>query len=301
METETLVLKYIGKNPFSTVYEICDNAAKLKLHYTKAKNAVIELIRQNKVGQLLGYYYVTPSMQKEVLFLRKITKLDKILKPKFKKLKYSGFSLDNLSFNQILELYIILFHLKIRIRKIELGINRKSPLPDNELARIQNDLIEYLASFSTSEPISSEKFHNELLRHLDDKYYFSTLHYLEIKTHKIPLKEKLEWLSKWFMSFNMGVIADDYGYETNKFPRKIIQNLFHKNGNPKFELIFEAQKAGEISEEFASELCTQWILRINAKHLKTKEQQRRFRETIRNKYRGWDIFEQGNFRSFDIS
>ncbi|MGB6462861.1 MAG: hypothetical protein WBF38_01375 [Nitrosotalea sp.] len=293
------ILNFLTENPFSTIREIAYNASETKINYKIAMKLTKELVKQNKISYLFGYYYTIPTIDKEILFLMKITHNDKILRPKFQKLQYK--IVKEKSFRQILEQYIALLHFQIKIKKTQAIIDEKSYSSDTAIKQIRYVLKNYLKSFKILEKFSEDDFHAYLYKYIVDKYFYDSLRYEEIKTHRRTIEERVDMLSTWLTKNDMSEITDQYGYQSNKFPRKIIQGMFHENGNPKLEQLYAATNAGRISNEDASKIFVQWILRLNVPRLKTKRDQIKFSNTIKKKYKGWDILEQGDFKSFDTS
>lgn len=297
------ILKYLQKNPLSTINQISCNSIDLRINHSTAIKIVNDLLRQGKITHLLEHYFVLPTIEKEINFLKKISDLDKILKPKFKKIRYLYRGSKEPTFEQILLQFISIIHLMIKIRLLELGQSAKhDTLSAQEMKKISSYLKKHLDSF-TGNTNSSWEFRQQLETYLDNEHFKLNLIYEEKRKGSIPLEEKIRMTSKWLTGNNISDISKQYGYKSNKFPRRVIlEKMFaRKTKNLRLDEMYNAIKTGKISNEEASKVFTQWIIRINAKKLKTKQDQKRFSKTIKKEYGGWDIFDQGDFKSFDIS
>ncbi len=295
MEKLKSVLSHLSKNPLSNIREISDNALGVKINYNTTCKIIQEQILQKKVAEIYGYYYIIPSINQEIPFLIKITNFDKIKKPKFKKIKFTSIG-SNPNFQSILKKYIALVNLENKIPTSSKK-SKISPL----ISYGNKALTEYLRIFRKKQSVKNKDFHTKLLMHLLKKYDTSSVVYDEIKAGGFPLEEKLDMLSIWFQENNPKWISEKYGYKSNKFPRKIISRLYHKNGNPRFEKLLLAVKTGKVTKKLASKIFVQWILRLNAPNLQTKRAQQKFQRNIKKNYSGWDILKQGDIKSFDIS
>jgi len=301
MEKTKQVFNYLIKNPLLSVREISDNALDVKINYNTTRKIIRELISQKKIAELLEYYYVIPTVNKEIQFLIKITNVDKILKPEFKKIKNPNTTSENHPFQQIIKQYIRLVNLMLRIRLTELRIAKESDsLNKKYMKEVRNELKNYLRSFKVDENISDDDFHMYLLKHIEDKHFFEDNNYDDIKTRRRLLEERMEMLSVFLESGSVKEVSDQYGYKSNKTPRKILEKLFFPNGKLALDKLYLAEKSGKISKKQSGKLFSQWVLRLNALDLKTKRDRQKFKRNVK-KFFNWDILEQGDFKSFDIS
>lgn len=292
------ILKFLTENPLSTIREIAYNASETKINYKVAIKLTNELIKQNKISNLFGYYYTVPTIDKEILFLAKITDNDKILRPKFQKLQYKIESKN--SFHSILEQYIALLRFQIKIKKTQSEIDTTPYSSDTTIRQIRYELKKYLESFKIPKKFNEDNFHAYLYKYIVDRHFSDKLSYEEIKTRGRTIEERVDMLSTWLAKQDVSEITDQYGYQSNKFPRRMIRGMFHKNGNIKFEQLYAAVNTGRISKKDASKILAQWILRLNISRLKKKRDQKKFNDTIKKKY-GWNLLEEGDFKSFDTS
>ncbi len=287
-------MSYVSKNPLSNIREISDNATYVKINHNTIYKVIQQQILKKKIAEINEYYYIIPSIKKEISFLIKITNFDKILKPKFEKIKFTPIG-SNPNFQSILKKYIALVNLE---NKIPIS-SKKFKIPPS-VSYGKKALIVYLRNFHNQQ-FEDIDFHTKLSLYLQQKYDSSTVIFDEIKAGGHAIESKLDMLSILFKENNYKSISEKYGYKTNKFPRKIISELYHKNGNPRFEKLLLAVKTGKITKNLADKIFVQWILRLNAPNLQTKRAQQKFQSNIKKNYSGWDILEQGDFKSFDIS
>lgn len=293
------ILKFLTENPLVTIREIADNSSETRINYKIAIKLTNELVKQKRISDLFGYYYAIPMIDKEISFLVKITDNDRILKPKFKKLHYKIES--EKSFHKILEQYISLLHFQIKIKKTQANIDKKPYSSNKAIKQIRFELKKYLKSFEIPKEFNGNNPHGFLFKYIVDKYFYDKIHYDEVRTHGRSIGEKLDMLSTLFSKNNIREITDNYGYKSNKFPHRMINDMFHPNGNLKLERFYPAITSGRISNEEVSKIFVQWMLRLNASRLRTKKDQKKFSDIIKKQYKGWDILKQGDFKSFDIS
>lgn len=256
-KTTKIIIKYLAKNPLSSAREISDNASRTRINHNTTKKIVASLIKEYKISNLFRFYYITPSKSDEVEFLIQITDTDKILRPRFKKqLKDS----EN-EFQKLIKEYIDLFHLQIKIKKVDKKTNRDFLI--KECDEIRKDLKAHLQLFKDKKATDVE-FHGNLSKHIADRYFKDSRHIHDLIIHgkAQTLKDKVRMLSTFFKSNNIREATDEFNYESNKIPRKIINAWFYENGNIKIDELWAGWFNGEITAEEFHDAMRLWFAYI---------------------------------------
>lgn len=251
------ILLFLSKRPLSTTREISDNAFQTRINYNVIKNALARLVNENKIDKLFGHYYKTPTVKQEIPLLLKITRDDTILKPKFRKLSYENATKTG-SFQRILELYILLVHMCIKINKIKTRRVGKPYFSAVGIKQVRKDLAKYLRSFNARKNPKVDDFHSCLIKYVDDEYFKDSKHFYDLMYRSWPLAEKARILSTYFRHYSFREISDVFSYKTNKIPRQIIDSWFLDNGNIQLAEIYAGLATGQIKNSEASDLFLQW-------------------------------------------
>lgn len=250
------ILKFLSKNPLSTTRNIADNASQTRINHNVVRTILTDLMRDNKIDQLFGHYYVIPTPKNEIQLLSKITKLNDILKPKFKRLSYQD-TIKIGTFRHILELYILLIRLQLKIYKVKSLREKKSHVLDKKaIERIRKDMLRHLRSFKVSNNLG--EFHNCLIKHIDDRYFSDIRQFYDLAFRSRSLKDRVKMLSAFFITNNVKEISDQFDYDSNKVPRKMVDGWFYKNKNIDLAEIYAGIAMGQITNSEASDLFRQW-------------------------------------------
>lgn len=264
------ILLFLSKHPLSTVREISDNAFRTRINYNVIKNALARLASDGKIDELFGHYYKIPTTKQEIPLLTKVTKNDKILKPKFKKLSYDKATKTG-KFQGILELYILLVHLRIKIDKIQTKRDKKPYSLARNINKVRKSLVKFLRSFKAGKNLTIDDFHSRLVKYVDDEYFKDSRHFYDLMYRSRTLAQKVRMLSTFFKYYNFREISDLFGYETNKIPRQIINSWFHENRNIQLAEIYAGLATAQIKNSDASDLFLQWHAYIGLTKRKTKD------------------------------
>jgi hypothetical protein len=245
------IVRFLEKQPLSTIREISDKYDRKMTNYAIVKKDITKLLEENKIGIIYGMFFVNPVLGQELVVLKRMMRSDVILLPRFKKIVFDDNNgIDEVTFEQNVRNCICLFHLKLKIHFFEQKkylIRELSWTKKQSLAKkFQTQFIKFLETYSDMDLyLSFLKFTEEYERKRNPNwskpetlkdalkrfsnflyfyYYYDTLRFSTLKSHKISVNEEVERIKKWVVTGSKTAAAEAFGIK-NKALQKSLGNI----------------------------------------------------------------------------
>lgn len=245
------IVRFLEKQPLSTIREISDKYDRRITNYTIVKKDITKLLEENKIGVIYGMFFVNPVLGQELVVLKRMMRSDVILRPRFKKIVFDDNNgIDEVTFEQNVRNCICLFHLKLKIHFFEqkkhlmreLSWTKKQSL----VKKFQIHFIKFLKTYSDMDayfgflksPEESEikknpnwkkpatlqdslkRFSNFLGYH----HYYDSHKFASLRSGKIPIDEEVKRLKEWIVTGSKTAAAEAFGIK-NKALQKSLGNI----------------------------------------------------------------------------
>lgn len=254
-QRESKILSYLIKHPLSTIREIADNYRKNHTsNFDDTSNSIEKLFNEGKIQRILDSrecYFLSPHEDQIKDHLVQIMKSEKILESRFKKIPYyEKIDYNRPLFAQVVEQGINLFHLRLKIFRIEVRRISKSRRRLHTFKKFKSNFLKMLESYSykktvvvgqyigkrtKKEPVPKNPQRLDILiwlsdymhaRHAQDIIYFKLLRF-----NGLPLKKRIELLK--IAIYNSPKEAANIKRKTLKNVHKMLEPLLIDRGKGK--------------------------------------------------------------------